>query len=97
LIASCIVAAHVGCELRLQEATRRCAARRLASFGLWPQPGARRDDRRAAVVHSVDDLARVDPLQIHARDAEMGMPELALDDRQRDPSWAISIACACRS
>ena len=31
----------------------------------------------------VDDLGAVDALQVHARDAEMGMPQLTLDDDQR--------------
>lgn len=33
----------------------------------------------------VDDLSVVDPTQIHRGDAEIGMPQLALDDQQRDP------------
>ena len=33
----------------------------------------------------VDDLACVDSLEINRRDAEVGMPELPLDNRQRDP------------
>lgn len=36
-------------------------------------------------MHSVDDLAGVDSLQVDARDAEVGMPELPLNNRQRDP------------
>jgi hypothetical protein len=31
----------------------------------------------------LDDLAAVDALQVHGRDAEVAMPELALDDDQR--------------
>jgi hypothetical protein len=37
------------------------------------------------VVNRVDDLARVDSLEINRRDPEVRMPELPLDDRQRDP------------
>ena len=33
----------------------------------------------------VDDLARVDPLQVGAGGAEVGMPELALDNVDRHP------------
>jgi hypothetical protein len=36
------------------------------------------------MVHGVDDLARVDPLQIDRGDPEVCMPELALNDWQRD-------------
>jgi hypothetical protein len=35
-------------------------------------------------VDRVDDLGRVDPLEVGAGDAEVGVSELALDDRQRD-------------
>jgi hypothetical protein len=37
------------------------------------------------VVDRVHDLSRVDALQVNRRDPEVGMPELPLDDRQRDP------------
>jgi hypothetical protein len=43
------------------------------------------DHRRSPVVDRVDDLARIDSLEINRRDPEVRMPELALDDRQRDP------------
>jgi hypothetical protein len=33
----------------------------------------------------VDDLACIDSLEVDRGDPEVGMPELALDDRQRDP------------
>jgi hypothetical protein len=33
----------------------------------------------------VDDLGVIDPPQISRGDREVGMPELALDDQQRDP------------
>jgi hypothetical protein len=49
------------------------------------QAGAGGDDRRRSVMHGVNDLRVVNPLQINARDAEMGMPELALDDHHWDP------------
>ena len=51
---------------------------------LWPQAGAGWDHRRPAMVDSVDNLAGIDPLEIDRRDPKMGMPELSLDDRQRD-------------
>jgi hypothetical protein len=35
-------------------------------------------------VHGVDDLGVVNPLQVNRGDPEMGVPELALDDHQRD-------------
>jgi hypothetical protein len=34
-------------------------------------------------VHGLDDLAAVDSLQIDAGDAQVAVPELALDDDQR--------------
>jgi hypothetical protein len=37
------------------------------------------------VVDRVDDLAGIDSLQVDGRDPEVGMSELSLDDRQRDP------------
>ena len=37
------------------------------------------------MVDGVDDLAGIDSLETNRRDPEMGMPELPLDDRQRDP------------
>src|SRR5215216_6269955 len=41
------------------------------------------DHRRAAGVDGVDDLGVVDALQVNGGDAEVGVPELALDDDQR--------------
>ena len=35
-------------------------------------------------MNRVDDLARVDSLEINRGDPEVRMPELPLDDRQRD-------------
>jgi hypothetical protein len=35
-------------------------------------------------MNGVDDLGVVYPLEVNARDPEMGMPELALDDHHRD-------------
>jgi hypothetical protein len=49
------------------------------------QTGGGRDHRRSSGVDGVDHLRVVDPLEIYRRDPKMGMPELALDDRQRDP------------
>ena len=42
------------------------------------------DHRGWAFVDGVDDLGVVDPAQVHRRDPEIGMPELALYDQQRD-------------
>jgi hypothetical protein len=66
-------------------AGRRCADRGPPSVRLRAQAGARRDHRRSSVVDRVDDLAGVDSLQVDRRDPEMGMPELPLNNRQRDP------------
>ena len=49
------------------------------------QSSGGRDRRLAACVDRVDDLARIDPLQVSAGRTEVGMPELALDDVNRDP------------
>jgi hypothetical protein len=35
-------------------------------------------------VDGVDDLGTVDSLEVNARDAEVGVPELPLDDDERD-------------
>jgi hypothetical protein len=51
---------------------------------LCPQAGARGDHWRCAVVDGVDDLARIDPLEVNRRDAEVRMSKLSLDDRQRN-------------
>ena len=47
------------------------------------QAGARRDHWRSPGVDGVDDLGRVDVLQIGARDAQVCVAELPLDDRRR--------------
>jgi hypothetical protein len=52
---------------------------------LSPQASDWRYHRRSAVVDRVDDLARINSLEIDRRDPEVRMPELPLDDRQRDP------------
>ena len=44
----------------------------------------RRDHRRWPLVNGVDDFGVVDAAQIHRRDTEIGMPELALYDEQGD-------------
>jgi hypothetical protein len=44
----------------------------------------RRDHRRWPLKHSVDDLGVVDPAEIDRCNREVGVPELALDDQQRD-------------
>src|ERR1700729_857674 len=67
---------------RLGGATRRSRA---PLPSLWSEAGARWDHRRSAVVNCVNDLACVDSLEINRRDAEVRMPELPLDNRQRDP------------
>ncbi len=41
------------------------------------------DHRRAPKVHGFDDLGIVDPLEVHGRDAEVAVAELALDDHER--------------
>ena len=40
----------------------------------------------------VDDLARVDSLEVDRGDPKVRVPELALNDRQRDPFVRLSIA-----
>src|ERR1039458_10690610 len=47
--------------------------------------GTRRDHRWPAVVDRVDDLACIYTLEVDRRDPEVRMPELPLDNRQRDP------------
>jgi hypothetical protein len=42
----------------------------------------RRDHRLAARVDGLDDLGVVDPLQVHGRDTEIAVAQLALDDDQ---------------
>jgi len=54
-------------------------------FSLLPQAGVRRDHRWPAVVDRVDDLACIYTLEVDRRDPEVRMPELPLDNRQRDP------------
>jgi hypothetical protein len=49
-----------------------------------PKPVSGRDHRRWPLVNGVDDLGVVDPAEVHRRDPEIGMPELALYDQQRD-------------
>ena len=66
---------------------RRMAGReaRRASDGSSgaPQTGGGGDHRRRASVDGVDDLGVVDPLQIHACDPEVCVPQLPLDDYHR--------------
>jgi hypothetical protein len=56
------------------------------AFGLTPdlEASARGDRRRRPSVDRVDDLAAVDALEVDARDAQVGVPELPLDHDQRD-------------
>jgi len=61
------------------------------------EPGGGGDRRRGPPVDGADDLAAIDPLQIDAGDAKVGMPKLTLDDYGGTPSCAISTAWACRS
>jgi hypothetical protein len=49
------------------------------------ESGAGVHHRRPACVDRRDDLLGVDPLQVGAGGREMRVPELALDQRQRDP------------
>jgi hypothetical protein len=59
--------------------------------------GERRVDRDhwgSARVDGVDDLGVVDALQVDRSDAEVRVPELALDDDRRDALAGISTACA---
>ena len=63
----------------------RCADHVPLWFSLLPQAGARRDHRWPAVADRVDDLACVYTLEVDRRDPEVRMPELPLDNRQRDP------------
>ena len=51
--------------------------------GGGPQPVAGWDHGCGALVDGVDDLGVVDPAQIHGGDREVGVAELALDDKQR--------------
>jgi hypothetical protein len=63
----------------------RCDRRqRLPWLGLEAQSGTGGDHWRPAGVDGGDDLGVVDPLQVGGRDAEVGMPQLALDDVERD-------------
>ena len=48
-----------------------------------PESGRRGHHGRSTRVDGSDDLLDVDPLQVDARGAEVGVPELALDDAQR--------------
>src|SRR3989337_157066 len=50
---------------------------------LAPERAVYGDHRRAAAVDGVDDLGVVDALEVDRGDAEVGVPELALDDDQR--------------
>jgi hypothetical protein len=52
---------------------------------LRSQARACRDHWRPAVVDRVHDLSLVDSLEVDRRDPKVGMPELPLDNRQRDP------------
>jgi hypothetical protein len=61
---------------------RRSRAR--SPVPLWAQAGARWDHRRSPMVDRLDDLFRIDPLEINRRDPEVRMPQLPLDNRQRD-------------
>lgn len=52
--------------------------------GLQLEPGGGRDRRRPARPDRIDDLARIDPLQIRRGRPQIGVAELALDDVHRD-------------
>jgi hypothetical protein len=48
----------------------------------YSEASSRGDHGRRSRVDGVDDLGAVDPLQVNGRDAEVGVPELALNDDQ---------------
>jgi hypothetical protein len=48
-------------------------------------------------VYGADDLLGGDPFQVGAASQAVRMPELALDQRQRDPLWSNPTARPCRS
>ena len=58
--------------------------------------GGRRspDHWRSSVVDRLNDLARIDSLQVDRRDPGVSIAELVMDDRQWNPSCAISGADA---
>jgi hypothetical protein len=62
-----------------------------------PEPGAGGHHRHPPHADGGDDLLGIDPLQVDRRRAEVGVPELPLDDVERAPSRASSSACAWRS
>lgn len=70
-----------------------CFARRRSD-----ESRACRQYRRSSGADRLDDLAVVDALQVHGRDAEVGVAQLALDDVQRHSfSGHLDAAWACRS
>src|SRR4051795_11774428 len=75
---------------------------RRRAFGQSEPAGKReadagRDHRCSPSVDGLDDSVGVDALQIDRGHAEVAVAELALDDVERTPSWASSIAWAWRS
>jgi hypothetical protein len=71
---------------------RRCWVVDASSSGATTGPGrldvesgARGDHRGLSGVDGGDDLGVVDPLEIDGGHAEVGLPQLALDDVERDP------------
>ena len=56
-------------------------------WSLWSdaEPGVRWHHGGSAFVDSVDDLGVIDAAQVHRRHAQIGMPQLALNDGDRDP------------
>jgi hypothetical protein len=54
---------------------------------LWTdaKSGVRGHHWCSACMHGVDDLSVIDPAQVDRGHAEIGMPQLPLDDRDRDP------------
>src|SRR5688500_6772112 len=68
------------------KAASECCFARVATAvrgGSEPQRCADGDHRSAPGVDGVNDLAAVDALQVDAGDAEVAVPELALDNDQR--------------
>ena len=53
---------------------------------------AHRDHGCASRVNGLDDFCVVDALEVDGRDSEVAVAELALNDDEGTPSWAISTA-----
>src|SRR5215210_2314963 len=73
-----------GCERSLRSVGREPPVT-LPPLARWleSESGGGGHHRRPSGVHGGDDLLGVDALQVDARGAEVGVPELALDDVER--------------